>query len=109
MVIINMALGNYGGGQQQRGDYSLFDSVKSYLFAGYYQQALYVLSTIQDKCNGIITVLLLTPARNKITALNHAKTTVQMEPNNPKYQRVLIKYNTKDRLTNNKASNLVCR
>ncbi|HAF17460.1 MAG: DnaJ domain-containing protein [Thermacetogeniaceae bacterium] len=83
--------GNYGGGQQQRGDYSLFDSVKSYLFAGYYQQALYVLSTIQDRSAEWYYYSALANAGlgNKITALNHAKTAVQMEPNNPKYQRVL--------------------
>ena len=82
---------NYGAGQQQRGDYSLYNSVKAYLFAGYYQQALNVLSTIQERNAEWYYYSALANAGlgNKITALNHAKTAVQMEPNNPEYQRLL--------------------
>ena len=82
---------NYGAGQQQRGDYSLYNSVKAYLFAGYYQQALNVLSTIQERNAEWYYYSALANAGlgNKITALNHAKTAAQMEPNNPEYQRLL--------------------
>jgi len=83
--------GNNGAGQQQRSEYSIYNSVKAYLFAGYYQQALNVLSTIQERDAEWYYYSALANAGlgNRITALNHAKTAVQMEPNNPKYQRVL--------------------
>jgi molecular chaperone DnaJ len=83
--------GQYGSGQQQRGDYSEFNSVKTYLFAGYYQQALNVLATIQDRSAEWYYYSAIANAGlgNKITALNHARTAVQMEPNNLEYQRVL--------------------
>jgi len=83
--------GNNGAGQQQRSEYSIYNSVKAYLFSGYYQQSLNVLSTILERNAECYYYSALANAGlgNKITALHHAKTAVQMEPNNPEYQRLL--------------------
>ena len=71
--------------------HSEFDSVKSYLRAGYYSQALNALTTIKSKNAEwyYYSALANSGAGNNITALNHAKTAVQMEPDNSEYQRVL--------------------
>jgi molecular chaperone DnaJ len=61
------------------------------LRAGYYEEALNVLANITDRSAEwyYYSAIANSGAGNKITALNHAKTAVQMEPNNPEYQRVL--------------------
>lgn len=71
--------------------HSEFDSVKNYLRAGYYSQALNALTTIKSKNAEwyYYSALANSGAGNNITALNHAKTAVQMEPDNSEYQRVL--------------------
>lgn len=83
--------GPFGNGQQQRREYSEFNPVKNYLRAGYYEEALNVLANITDRSAEWYYYSAIANAGfgNQITALNHAKTAVQMEPNNPEYQRVL--------------------
>ena len=78
--------GFYIGSQSQE-----FDPVRSYVNAGYYQEALNILAGMADKtaewyyysamCNYGIG--------NRVMALNHAKMAVQMEPNNLQYQQLL--------------------
>ena len=83
--------GSSGGNQQQKHEYSEFDSVKSYLRAGYYNEALNVLANITDRSATwyYYSAIVNSGIGNKITALNHAKIAVQMEPNNYEYQRIL--------------------
>lgn len=83
--------GGFGQSQQQRHEYSEFDSVKKYLYAGYYKEALNVLSNITDKSAKwyYYSALANYGIGSKITALNHAKTAAQMEPDNLEYQRIL--------------------
>ena len=83
--------GFYANGQQQRRENSEFDPVNSYLRAGYYEEALNVLSNITDKSAQwyYYSAIANVGMGSKISALNHAKTAVQMEPNNLEYQRIL--------------------
>lgn len=81
----------FGGSYQQRREYSEFDPVKNYLRAGYYAEALNVLSNISNKSAEwyYYSAIANYGLDNKVTALNHAKTAVQIEPNNLEYQRIL--------------------
>lgn len=83
--------GPFGYGQQQRRSASPFDPVKNYLRAGYFNEALNVLAGINEKNAEwyYYSAIANSGAGNKITALNHAKTAVQMEPDNAEYQQVL--------------------
>ncbi|MGD9568866.1 MAG: J domain-containing protein [Sedimentibacter sp.] len=81
--------GGFGSfGNYQRSE---FDSVKNYLRAGYYSEALNALATINNKSAEwyYYSALANSGAGNNITALNHAKCAAQMEPDNLEYQRVL--------------------
>lgn len=84
--------GGFGFGGFYNGSQSTeFDPVRAYVRAGYYQDALNVLADMADRsgewyyysamCNYAIG--------NRVTALNHAKMAVQMEPNNLQYQQLL--------------------
>lgn len=80
-----------GDSQQQRGEYSAFAAVKNYLHAGYYEEALHVLANISLRNAEwyYYSAIANAGVGNNITALNHAKTAVQMEPNNLEYLRIL--------------------
>ncbi len=84
--------GFYGNNQQQGRGFSEFDPVKNYLRAGYFVEALNVLANITDRNAEwyYYSAIANSGAGNKITALEHAKTAVQMEPENQEYQRILI-------------------
>lgn len=79
------------GNSQQRSAYSEFDTVRHYIRAGHYREALNVLDSIPTRsaewyyCSAVANAGI----GNKITALEHARRAVQMEPNNLEYQRVL--------------------
>lgn len=83
--------GSYGNTHQQRHADPRFDPVKAYLRAGNYEQALNMLAGMTEKsaewyyCSAIANANI----GNQITALNHAKTAVQMEPDNMEYRRIL--------------------
>jgi molecular chaperone DnaJ len=83
--------GHYGHGQQHDSRSPEFDPVRHYLFTGHYQEALRVLANITNRNAEwfYYSAIINDGLGNKITALNHAKTAVQMEPNNPEYLRVL--------------------
>lgn len=82
--------GSYGS-NQQRSAYSEFDTVRHFIRAGQYREALNVLDSILTRnaewyyCSAVAHAGL----GNKITALEHARRAVQMEPDNLEYQRVL--------------------
>lgn len=92
--------GPFGNSQQQRQGYSEFEPAKNYLRAGYYEEALNVLANITNRSAEwyYYSAIANTGVGNKITALNHAKTAVQMEPNNLEYQRVLNQIQTGGRV-----------
>ena len=89
----NGPFGGFGsyGNSQQRSAYSEFDTVRHYIRAGHYREALNVLDSIPTRsaewyyCSAVANAGI----GNKITALEHARRAVQMEPNNLEYQRVL--------------------
>lgn len=85
--------GGFGpfGSTQQRQESSEFEPVKRYLRAGYYTEALNALSYINNRSAEwyYYSAIANHGADNKVTALNHAKTAVQMEPNNLQYQQLL--------------------
>lgn len=86
--------GDFGFNEEQhqkRKQYSEFDPVRHYLQAGYYQEALNVLSNITGRSAEwyYYSALANSGAGNKITALEHAKTAVRMDPGNSDYQRLL--------------------
>lgn len=80
----------FSGNYHQRHEYSELDPVKNYLRAGYFAQALNVLSNISDRSAQwyYYSAIANYGLDNKITALNHAKTAVEMEPNNLEYQHL---------------------
>lgn len=92
--------GSYGNSQQQRRENFEFDSVKNYLRAGYYEEALNALANITTRSAEWYNYSAIANAGvgNNITALNHAQTAVQMEPNNLEYLRVLIQIQTSGRV-----------
>lgn len=79
------------GSHQKKREHSEFDPVKSYINAGYYQDACNALNNITDRSASwyYYSAIANSGAGNTITALNHAKTAVQMEPDNQEYRRVL--------------------
>lgn len=81
----------YGNSQQQRAAYSDFTAVRRYLMVGYFAEALNVLGNISNRSAEwyYYSAIANSCVNNKITALNHAKTAVQMDPNNPEYRQVL--------------------
>lgn len=68
-----------------------FGTVKQYIKAGRYNDALNALASVGDKTAEwyYYSAIANYGAGNKVTALSHAKTAVQIEPNNGEYQRIL--------------------
>lgn len=81
---------SYGGQQQQRQS-SPFDPVKTYIRAGYYNEALNVLTNIKERSAEwyYYSSVANYGLGNKITALEHAKEAARLDPNNPVYAQNL--------------------
>ena len=64
------------------------DSVRTYLSAGHYEEALHILSTIQNRNAEwyYYSALGNYGLGNKVTALEHAQKAVQLDPGNVTYQ-----------------------
>ncbi|MFT5871462.1 MAG: molecular chaperone DnaJ [Clostridium sp.] len=92
--------GSFNAGQNPRHEYSEFDSVTSYLNAGYFKEALNVLADIPSRNAKwyYYSAIVNSSLGNNITTLNHAKTAVQMEPNNLEYQRILSQIQSSGRV-----------
>lgn len=73
------------------GSTNLYQVANHFIQAGMYREALRVLSEIQDKTAEwyYLSSIANYYTGNRITALNYAKTAVQMEPNNLRYQELL--------------------
>lgn len=85
--------GGFGGGyrqQQNRHQYSEFDSVRTYLSAQQYAQALHVLSEMSVKNAEwyYYSAIANYGAGNTITARNHIQTAVNMDPTNAEYHKM---------------------
>lgn len=84
--------GGFGFGGFYNGRESTeFDPVRAYVRAGYYQEALNVLAGMVNR-NGewyYYSALCNYAIGNRVTALNHAKMAVQMDPDNLQYQQLL--------------------
>jgi molecular chaperone DnaJ len=79
-------------GQNRQGNRaSEYDQIKSFINAGYYERALNALNNIADRSAQwfYYSAIVNSQCENRITALKHAKTAVQMEPDNLEYQLVL--------------------
>lgn len=70
---------------------NLYQVASHFIRTGMYREALRVLSEIQDRTAEwyYLSAIANYYTNNRITALNHAKMAVQMEPNNLSYQRLL--------------------
>ena len=70
---------------------NLYQVASHFIQVGMYREALRVLSEIQDKTAEwyYLSSIANYYTCNRITALNYAKTAVQMEPNNFRYQELL--------------------
>lgn len=73
------------------GPRSEFDPVKRYLNLGHYQEAINVLNNMKNRSASwyYYSAIANSGVGNTIMALSHAKTAVQMEPDNQEYRRVL--------------------
>ena len=84
---------SYGGYYSNQGPSGLtpLDSAESYLRAGMYEQALYILQNIRERPARwyYLSAVAHSQAGNGITALQHAQTAVNMEPNNRRYAMLL--------------------
>ena len=83
--------GGYGRNESQSGSYDPFDVVIHYIRTGYYNEALNVLNSISSKTAKwyYYSAYANFHLGNRITALEHAKTAVNMEPSNYSYQQLL--------------------
>ncbi len=72
-------------------DINRYQAATHFISLGRYREALKILSEIQDKTARwyYLSSIANYYTGNRITALNHAKMAVQMEPNNLEYQRLL--------------------
>ena len=84
--------GSYGGdtGQEQSTE---FRAARSYINAGYFDEALHVLSGMRDRTARWYYYSAVAHAGkgDRITAMNHAQQAVSMEPNNAEYQNLLTR------------------
>lgn len=78
--------------QQQRGPTSTrMQAVQNFIANGQYQQALRVLDEIEER-DGLwfyFSAIANANIQNRVTALNHAREAVRLEPNNAQYQSLL--------------------
>ena len=86
--------GGFGGYQQQSGqddDTRYLNAALNYIRAGKYQEALHVLSEISRKDAGWYYLSAIANSRmgNNVTALEHAKRAVELEPGRMEYEMLL--------------------
>ena len=85
--------GNYGGygyGQQTSGD-QYYNAAYQYIMFGRYREALNILQNIQTKDARwyYLSALANDGIGNQVTALEHIRRAVSMEPDNPEYLQAL--------------------
>lgn len=84
----------FGGGQRQQQDATEYSQIVQLINSGQYNQALLALSRIQDRAAEwyYYSAIANAGTGNRVTALNHARTAVRMEPGNAEYQRLLSQF-----------------
>jgi len=92
--------GNYGpfGGfygnyrQNESQEPNEIRAARNYVNAGHYQEALHVLSTMEKRDADwyYLSALANYGAGNRVAALQHAQRAVQMDPEDPEYQQLLL-------------------
>lgn len=82
-----------GNGQKRQNGESIpeYEQIKRFISAGFYEKALGMLNSISDRSSQwfYYSAIVNSQCGNKITALKHAKTALQMEPENVEYRRIL--------------------
>lgn len=87
------------GNQNQTNDYDepvYLKAAANYINNGYYEEALNVLKDVTDRNSKwyYLSGLANLGLGNNVTALEYAKTALQMEPNNPQYQMLVNRLQT---------------
>ncbi|MBR0138029.1 MAG: hypothetical protein IJM15_06425, partial [Erysipelotrichaceae bacterium] len=79
------------GQRQQQQSYSDIDSVRIYINSGQYQQALYLLNTMNDRDGRwyYYSAYANYQTGNRVTALEHIKKAVELDPYNSQYRELL--------------------
>ena len=83
-----------GRGQGQNTNSARMQNVRNYIMMRQYSQALQILSQITEKDAEwyYYSAIANAGVGNRVTALNHAKEAVRMEPNNSEYQSLLQQF-----------------
>ena len=87
--------GAYGqtgyGGYTSRQDYAGFDAVRNYIRFGRYTEAANMLNNIADHSAEwhFLYAVVYANTNNRISALDHARQAVNLDPDNPEYQDLL--------------------
>ena len=81
---------NYSNTGSSNEGTNLYQVASHFIQTGMYREALRVLSEVQDKTAEwyYLSSIANYYTNNKITALNHARTAMQMVPDNPLYQKL---------------------
>ncbi len=88
------AYGAYGDARYSTQDQSAeFRAARSYINAGYYDEALHVLSEMKERTARWYYYSAVAHAGkgNRVTAVEHAQQATAMEPGNPEYQNLLAR------------------
>ncbi|MCD8118167.1 MAG: DnaJ domain-containing protein [Lachnospiraceae bacterium] len=82
--------GSYGGSQEYTTDDPKLQAAYRYINSGYYNEALNVLNSMEAKDRTaawyFYSAMANSAARNQSTALEHARTAVEMEPDNAQFR-----------------------
>ena len=86
----SQSYGNYGYGSQDTGDQYLAAAMR-YIRFGRYQEAINILNTISERNARwyYFSAVAHSALGNQVTALEHIRRAVSMEPNNPEYLQAL--------------------
>lgn len=84
----------FGGRYYQQQGSNPYNEVIMLINSGQYNQALLILSQMQNKTAQwyYYSAIANAGAGNRVNALNHARTAVRMDPNNPEYQNLLNQF-----------------
>lgn len=86
--------GGGGGGYSNHTETDEMRQIAYLINSGQYNQAVHALSMIHNRTSQwyYYSAIANAGAGNRVTAMNHARTAVRMEPNNSEYQRLLTQF-----------------
>ena len=98
---------NYSNTGSNSEEANLYQAASHFIRTGRYIEALRVLSEIQNKTAEwyYLSSIANYYTNNKITALNHARTAMQMEPNNPLFQKLYQQMQNSGNIYNTQSMN----